>query len=56
MLFGVTITMSFWGSTQDFLKLSFHMFPYNKIFKVFKRNIWLDIWNKHSKIPQNTNF
>ena len=36
MLSGVTIAMSLSGSTQDFLKLSFHMFPYNKIFKVFK--------------------
>ena len=31
---GVTIAMSLSGSIQDFLKLSFHMFPWNKIFKV----------------------
>ena len=24
--------------TRDFLKLSFHMFPYNEILKVFKNN------------------
>ena len=27
------------------------MFPYNKILKVFKSQIWLDIWNEHTKIP-----
>ena len=36
MLSGVTIAMSLSGSTQDFLKLSFHMFPYNEILKVSK--------------------
>ena len=56
MLSGVTITTSLSESTQDFLKLSFHMFPYNEIFKIFKSNIWLDIWNKHPKIPRNTKF
>ena len=40
MLSGVTIVTSLSESTQDFLKLSFHMFPlYNEIFKVFKNNI-----------------
>ena len=34
--FGVTITTSFSGSTTDFQKLSFHMFPYNEILRVFK--------------------
>ena len=33
-LSGVTIATSLSGSTSDFLKLSFHMFPYNKILKV----------------------
>ena len=33
---GVTIATSLSGSTRDFLKLSFHMFLYNKILKVFK--------------------
>ena len=54
MLSGVTKATSLSESTQDFLKLSFHMFPYNK--KVFKSNIWLDIWNKHPKIPRNAKF
>ena len=35
-LSGVTIATSLSGSTQDFLKLSFRMFPYNEILKVFK--------------------
>ena len=34
MLSGVTIATSLSGSTQDFLKLLFHMFPWNKIFKI----------------------
>ena len=36
MLSGVAIATSFSGSTRDFLKLSFHMFPYNEILKVSK--------------------
>ena len=36
---GVTTATSFFKSTRDFLNLLFHMFPYNKIFKVFKINI-----------------
>ena len=43
-------------STQDFLKLLFQMFPYNKILQVFKSKIWLNIWNKHLKILLNTKF
>ena len=35
MLSGVTMATSLSGSTQDFLKTSFHMFPYNEIFKSF---------------------
>ena len=38
-LFGVTIATSLSGSTRDFLKLSFHMFPYIEILKVFKSKI-----------------
>ena len=38
-LSGVTIAMSLSGSTLDFLKLSFHMFPYDEILKVFKSKI-----------------
>ena len=34
MLSGVTIATSLSGSTQDFLKLSLHMFPCNEIFEV----------------------
>ena len=34
MLSGITIAMSLSGSTQDFLKLSFRMFPVNETFKV----------------------
>ena len=36
---GVTIATSLSGSTRHFLKLSFHMFPYNEILKVFKSKI-----------------
>ena len=35
-LCSVTIATSLSGSTGDFLKLSFHMFPHNEILKVFK--------------------
>ena len=49
-LYGVTIAMSLSGSTRDFLKLPFHMFPYIEILKVFKSKIWLYIWNKQPKI------
>ena len=35
-LSGVTMATSLSGGTRDFLKLSFHMFPYNEILKVFK--------------------
>ena len=38
-LSGVTIATSLLGSTRDFLKLSFHMFPYNDILKVFTSKI-----------------
>ena len=34
MLSGVTTATSLSGSTQDFLKLSLHMFPWNEIFEV----------------------
>ena len=33
-LSGVTIETSLSGGTRDFLKLSFHMFPYNEYLKV----------------------
>ena len=39
----VTIATSLSGSTRDFLKLSFDMFPYNEILKVFKSKILLNI-------------
>ena len=32
-------TLSLSGGTGDFLKLSFHMFPYNEILKVSKSKI-----------------
>ena len=38
MLSGVTIATSLSGSTRDFPKLSFHMFPYHEIL-VFKSRI-----------------
>ena len=38
-LFGVAKAMSLSGSTRDFLKLSFHMIPYDEILKVFKSKI-----------------
>ena len=40
---GVTIATILLRSTRDFLNLSFHMFPYNEILKVFKSKIGLDI-------------
>ena len=52
----VTIATSLSGGTLDFLKLSFHMFPYNEILKVFRSKIWVDIWENHLKIPPNTKF
>ena len=51
-LSSVTIATSLPGSSQDFLKLSFHMFPYNEILKVFESKIW----NKYPKTPLNTKF
>ena len=39
MLSSVTMTTSLSGGTRDFLKLSFHMFPYNEILKVFKSKL-----------------
>ena len=36
-LSGVAIAASLSGSTRDFLKLSFHMFPYNEIFQKFSK-------------------
>ena len=33
-LSAVTIAMSLSGSTRDFLKLSFHVFPLNEILKI----------------------
>ena len=38
-LSSVTMAKSLSGGTHDFLKLSFHMFPYNEILKVFKSKI-----------------
>ena len=38
-LSGVTMATSLSGSTRKFLKLSFLMFPYNEILKVFKSKI-----------------
>ena len=38
-LSGVTMATSLSGGTRDFLKLSFHMFPYNEILKVLKSKI-----------------
>ena len=38
-LSGVTIATSLSGGTRDFLKLSFHMFPYNENLKVSKSKI-----------------
>ena len=42
-LSGVTMATSLSGSTRDFLKLSFDMFPYNEILKVFKSTVQVDI-------------
>ena len=38
-LSGVTMATSLSGGTRDVLKLSFHMFPYNEILKVFKSKL-----------------
>ena len=38
-LSGVAIATSLSRSTQDFLKLLIHMFPYNEVLKVFKSNL-----------------
>ena len=38
-LSGVTIATSLSKSTRGFLKLSFHMFPYNEILKIFTSKI-----------------
>ena len=38
-LSGVTIETSLSGSVRDFLKLLFHMFPYNEILKFSKQNL-----------------
>ena len=56
MLSSFTMATSLSGSTRDFLKLSFHMFPYNEILNVLKSKIWFNIWRKHLKIPPNTRF
>ena len=50
-LSGVTIATILSGSPRSFLKLSFHMFPYREILKVFESKIRLDIWNNRFKIP-----
>ena len=44
------------GGTRDFLKLSFHMFPYNKILKVSKVKSELIFEESTSKYPQIQNF
>ena len=36
-LSSVTMTTSLSGGTRDFLKLSFHIFPYNENFKSFQK-------------------
>ena len=48
--------LGFGTYSRDFLKLSFHMFPYNEISKVFNSKLWIDIFSKHSKIPLNIKF
>ena len=55
-LFGVTMTTSLSGGTRDFLELSFHMFPYNEILKVFKSKIRVDIWKTTPKYVYMPNF
>ena len=44
------------GGTRYFLKLSFHMFPYNEILKVFKVKFELIFEEITSKYPQIQNF
>ena len=56
VIFGSLGYTSLSGSSRDFLKLLFHMFPYNEILKDFKNKIWLHIWKEHTKIPLNSKF
>ena len=42
-LSSVTMATSLSGGTRDFWKLSFHMFPYHEILKVFQSKISVDI-------------
>ena len=44
------------GGTRDFLKLSFYMFPYNEILKVFKVKSELIFEESTSRYPQIPNF
>ena len=39
------------GGTRDFLKLSFHMFPYNEILKVKSEMIFEESTSKYPQIP-----
>ena len=50
------MTTSLSGGTRDFRKLSFHMFPYNEILKVFKVKSELIFEESTSKYPQIPNF
>ena len=55
-LSSVTMATSLSGGTRDFLKISFHMFPYNEILKVFKSKSELIFEESTSKYPQIPNF
>ena len=50
------MAMNLSGSTRDFLKLSFHMFPYNEILKVFNVKSEFIFEESTSKYPQVPNF
>ena len=55
-LSGVTIATSLSGSTRDFLKLLFNVFPYNEILKVSKVKSDLIFETSTHRYLQLTNF
>ena len=55
-LSSVTMATSLSGGARDFLKLSFHMFPYHEILKFSKVKSELIFEESTSKYPQIPNF
>ena len=44
------------GGTRDFMKLSFHMFPYSEVLKFSKVKSELIVEKMHLQIPPDTKF